>query len=90
MKKLLLSLSIFALVTCEIVSAKPLVIAHRGASGYLPEHSLQAATLAYAQGADFIEQDLVLSKDLVPVVLHDIHLETVSNVQLKFPQRHRE
>ncbi|MFT4940654.1 MAG: glycerophosphoryl diester phosphodiesterase [Paraglaciecola sp.] len=90
MKKLLLSLSIFALVACEIVSAKPLVIAHRGASGYLPEHSLQAATLAYAQGADFIEQDLVLSKDLVPVVLHDIHLETVSDVQLKFPQRHRE
>jgi glycerophosphoryl diester phosphodiesterase len=90
MKKLLLSLSIFALVACELVSAKPLVIAHRGASGYLPEHSLQAATLAYAQGADFIEQDLVLSKDLVPVVLHDIHLETVTDVQLKFPQRHRE
>ncbi|MFQ3234865.1 MAG: glycerophosphoryl diester phosphodiesterase [Paraglaciecola sp.] len=90
MKKLLLSLSMFTLVTCQLVWAKPLVIAHRGASGYLPEHSLQAATLAYAQGADFIEQDLVLSKDLVPVVLHDIHLETVTNVQLKFPQRHRE
>lgn len=90
MKKLLFYLAIFAFITSELVSAKPLVIAHRGASGYLPEHSLQAATLAYAQGADFIEQDVVLSKDRVPVVLHDIHLETVTDVQLKFPHRHRE
>lgn len=90
MKKLLLSLSILSLVTGELVSAKPLVIAHRGASGYLPEHTLEAATLAYALGADFIEQDLVLSKDLVPVVLHDIHLETVTDVELKFPQRYRD
>ena len=69
--------------------AQPLVIAHRGASGYLPEHTLEAATLAYAQGADFIEQDLVLSKDLVPVVLHDIHLDTVTDVAIKFPTRQR-
>ena len=69
--------------------AQPLVIAHRGASGYLPEHTLEAATLAYAMGADFIEQDLVLSKDLVPVVLHDIHLDTVTDVATKFPTRHR-
>lgn len=71
------------------VLAKPLVIAHRGASGYLPEHTLEAAILAYSQGADYIEQDLVLSKDLVPVVLHDIHLETVTNVEQIFPDRHR-
>ena len=70
--------------------AQPVVIAHRGASGYLPEHTLEAATLAYAQGADFIEQDLILSKDLVPVVLHDIHLDTVTDVATKFPARHRE
>jgi len=70
--------------------AKPIVIAHRGASGYLPEHTLEAVTLAFAQGADFIEQDLVLSKDLVPVVLHDIHLDTVTDVASKYPQRHRE
>jgi glycerophosphoryl diester phosphodiesterase len=66
------------------------VIAHRGASGYLPEHTLEAVTLAHMQGADFIEQDIVLSKDLVPVVLHDIHLETVSDVEQKFPARKRE
>ncbi|MGJ8679248.1 glycerophosphodiester phosphodiesterase [Paraglaciecola sp.] len=67
-----------------------LVIAHRGASGYLPEHTLESATLAYAQGADFIEQDLVVSKDNVLIVLHDIHLETVTNVEQKFPTRNRE
>ncbi|GAA0858379.1 glycerophosphodiester phosphodiesterase [Aliiglaciecola litoralis] len=69
--------------------AKPVVIAHRGASGYLPEHTLEAAILAYAQGADFIEQDIVLSKDHVPIVLHDIHLESVTNVESVFPNRHR-
>ncbi len=69
--------------------AQPLVIAHRGASGYLPEHTLEAAVLAYAQGADYIEQDLVLSKDQVPVVLHDIHIDTVTNVAEKYPQRKR-
>ena len=56
------------------------VIAHRGASGYLPEHTLEAYALAYGMGADFIEQDVVLSKDYQPIVLHDIHLDTVTNV----------
>jgi glycerophosphoryl diester phosphodiesterase len=81
-----LSLLLLACVSIE----DPLVIAHRGASGYLPEHTLEAVTLAHRQGADFIEQDVVLSKDLVPVVLHDIHLETVSDVEQKFPDRKRE
>lgn len=67
----------------------PIVIAHRGASGYLPEHTLEAATMAYMQGADFIEQDVVLSKDAVPIVLHDIHLDTATDVAIKFPQRKR-
>jgi len=66
------------------------VIAHRGASGYLPEHTLESAQLALQQGADYIEQDLVLSKDGVLLVLHDIHIETVTNVESIFPSRHRE
>lgn len=66
------------------------VIAHRGASGYLPEHTLEAAILAHGQGADYIEQDLVLSKDNVPVVLHDIHLETVTDVEQRFAHRARD
>ena len=70
-------------------SAGLTVIAHRGASGYLPEHTLEAAALAFAQEPDYIEQDVVLSKDNHPVVLHDIHLETVSDVESKYPQRAR-
>ena len=66
-----------------------IVIAHRGASGYLPEHTLSAVAYAYALGADFIEQDIVLSKDAHPVVLHDIHLDQVTNVKEKFPSRSR-
>lgn len=68
---------------------KPLVIAHRGASGYLPEHTLEAKAYAHALGADFIEQDLVLTKDDVPVVLHDIHLDTTTDVAKRFPGRQR-
>ena len=65
-------------------------IAHRGASGYLPEHTLQAAAYAHALGADYIEQDVVLSKDSVPVVLHDIYLNSVTNVKDKYSDRKRE
>ena len=67
----------------------PVVIAHRGASGYLPEHTAEAKVLAHAMGADLIEQDLVLSADNVPVVLHDIHLDTVTDAAARFPDRKR-
>lgn len=66
-----------------------IVIAHRGASGYLPEHTLAAKALAYGQGADYIEQDLVMTADDELIVLHDHHLETVSNVRSVYPQRAR-
>ena len=66
-----------------------LVIAHRGASGYLPEHTLAAKAMAYAQGADFIEQDLVMSKDDHVIVLHDLYLDTVTDVRDVFPDRAR-
>jgi len=42
----------------------PIVIAHRGASGYVPEHTLVGAAMAYGLGADFIEPDVVLTKDM--------------------------
>lgn len=70
-------------------AAAPVVIAHRGASGYLPEHTLAAKAYAHALGADYLEQDLVLTKDDVPVVLHDIYLDTVSDVATRFPDRRR-
>lgn len=65
------------------------VIAHRGASGYLPEHTLESKAMAHAMGADYLEQDLVLTKDDIPIVMHDIHLDTISNVAQIFPTRKR-
>lgn len=59
---------------------RPIVIAHRGASGYLPEHSLEAYKLGIEQGADFIEPDLVMTKDGILVARHDIYLSTTTNV----------
>ena len=67
-----------------------IVIAHRGASGYLPEHTLAAKAVAHAQGADYIEQDLVMTGDGEVIVLHDHHLDQVTNVRELFPDRHRE
>jgi len=67
-----------------------IVIAHRGASGYLPEHTMEAKAMAYAMNPDYIEQDLVLSKDDVPIVIHDIELDDVTDVAQKFPERKRE
>jgi glycerophosphoryl diester phosphodiesterase len=69
--------------------SNPIVIAHRGASGYLPEHTLGAYSLAHAQGADYIEQDLVITKDGHLICLHDIHLESTTNVEQVFPDRRR-
>jgi glycerophosphoryl diester phosphodiesterase len=83
------------LVGCQSVSKKEtkmnnkIVIAHRGASGYLPEHTLEAKAMAYHMNVDFIEQDLVLSKDDIPIVIHDIYLDDVTDVSKKFPNRKR-
>ena len=66
-----------------------IVIAHRGASGYLPEHTLPAKALAYAMGADYLEQDIVATRDDELLVLHDIHLDRVTNVAEVFPRRAR-
>ena len=65
------------------------VIAHRGASGYCVEHSEGAKALAHAQRADYIEQDVVLSKDKVFVVSHDLTLNATTNVQEIYPNRAR-
>lgn len=77
-------------IAAAAAPAAKIVIAHRGASGYLPEHTLPAIAMAHAMGADYLEQDVVLSKDDVPVVLHDIHIDTVTDVAKRFPARKRE
>ena len=68
---------------------RPVIIAHRGASGHLPEHTLPAKALAYAMGADYLEQDIVATRDDQLLVLHDIHLDEVTDVATRFPGRHR-
>ena len=85
-----LSLLLLGLLGGFNAVADPLVIAHRGASGYLPEHTLEAKALAYGMGADYIEQDIVLTKDNIPIVSHDIHLDAVTDVKQQFPNRARE
>jgi glycerophosphoryl diester phosphodiesterase len=66
---------------------KPLLIAHRGASGYAPEHTLAAYELAIEQGADFVEQDLQLTKDGTLICIHDADLARTTNVTELFPDR---
>jgi glycerophosphoryl diester phosphodiesterase len=86
----LMKYAIALLLLTNLSHASPLiVIAHRGASGYLPEHTLEAKTLAIQMGADFVEQDVVLSKDNVPFVTHDITLDEVTDVATRFPGRAR-
>ncbi len=59
---------------------RPLVIGHRGASGYLPEHTLEAYALAIELGADFIEPDLVATKDGVLIARHEPNITATTNV----------
>ena len=83
---------VFFSLTLPVFGEEPLdkiVIAHRGASGYLPEHTLEAYVMAYALGADFIETDLALTMDGVFVCIHDIYLEYTTNVKEIFPNRAR-
>ncbi len=60
---------------------RPLVIAHRGASNYLPEHTMEGYRLAVQMGADFIEPDLFITADGVLVARHDRSLNATTNVQ---------
>ena len=78
-----------AIMTPDQSQNVPVVIAHRGASGYLPEHTTEGVVLAHSMRADYIEQDVVLSKDSIPVVLHDLTLDDVTNVASVFPSRNR-
>src|SRR5688572_3669086 len=62
-------------------------VAHRGASAYAPEHTLAAYRLAIEMGADYVEQDLAVTKDGVLICLHDASLERTTNVEEVFPDR---
>jgi glycerophosphoryl diester phosphodiesterase len=66
-----------------IVATQPIVIAHRGASGLRPEHTLEAYRLGIEQGADYIEPDLVLTKDGVLVARHENEISGTTDVATK-------
>ena len=70
----------------------PRIIAHRGASGYRPEHTLDAYLLAIAQGADAVEPDVVMSRDGVLYVRHDLGLNDSTDIARRpeFARRARE
>lgn len=83
-KKLVLMATLFSSFT---TFASPLVIGHRGASGYRPEHTLEAYRLAIEQGADYIEPDLVATKDGVLIARHENEISGTTNAAEKFPHR---
>jgi glycerophosphoryl diester phosphodiesterase len=92
MKMIIRILCLLLITSCanKIELAKEfVVIAHRGASGYLPEHSLEGVAMAHAWDVDYIEADLVLTKDDLLVVLHDHHLDTTTNVATLYSKRKR-
>lgn len=86
-----LTVLLTAVIACSTIALRgataKVAIAHRGASGYAPEHTLAAYELALQQKADYIEPDLAVSKDGVLICLHDDTLERTTNVEEVFPTR---
>ena len=74
-------------ISADLDLPRPLVIGHRGASGLLPEHTLEAYALAIEQGAHFIEPDLVSTRDGVLIARHENELSDTTDVAEKFPNR---
>jgi glycerophosphoryl diester phosphodiesterase len=88
-------IAVFAVVVMTmsagpVAQGRKAVVAHRGASAYAPEHTLAAYRLALEQRADFVEQDLAVTKDGVLICLHDPSLERTTNVEERFPSRFTE
>jgi glycerophosphoryl diester phosphodiesterase len=77
------------LTALAAASSGPLVIAHRGASGYRPEHTLESYRLAVEMGADFIEPDLVSTKDGVLIARHENEIGSTTDVANRFLDRKR-
>src|SRR5262249_10167439 len=71
------------------VVASPIVIGHRGASGYRPEHTLAGYELAIDLGADYVEPDLVMTRDRVLVARHENEISGTTDVAERFPERRR-
>jgi len=87
MKAVVLFALVIAQINCKefqiagIPTDRPLNIAHRGSSGMLPEHTVEAYRLAIDQGADVIECDVCLTKDLQMICMHDAWLTTATDIE---------
>jgi glycerophosphoryl diester phosphodiesterase len=76
-------------LAASAAAPRPLIIGHRGASGHRPEHTLASYRLAAEMGADFIEPDLVSTKDGVLIARHENEIGGTTDVAAKFPDRRR-
>ena len=70
---------------CQQDDDEPLVTGHRGAPGYLPDHTLEGYKLAIELGADYIEPDLVSTKDGYLIARHEPNIGGTTDVASKFP-----
>ena len=79
----------FSLPFKTLNSMQPIVVGHRGASGVLPEHTIEAYARAIDMGADFVEPDLVVTKDGVLIARHEPNITSTTNVAslLQFASR---
>jgi len=89
LKRILIALVIVLAIGLIAVAQGKIVIGHRGAAGYLPEETLAGYAFGYALGADYLEPDLVMTKDGHFICMHDIYLEPTTDVEQVFPNRHR-
>ena len=87
LRSLTVALILLMSVTGTAQYSKKTLVAHRGASAYAPEHTAAAYRLAIEMGADFVEQDLAVTKDNVLICIHDASLERTTNVEEVFPDR---
>jgi glycerophosphoryl diester phosphodiesterase len=83
----MLAILALAIMSVDAQATRKLNVAHRGASGYAPEHTLASYRLALEMGADYVEQDLAVTRDGVLICLHDPTLERTTNVEELFPDR---
>lgn len=89
-RALVVTLTAMWVLAASVFAQGVTVTAHRGASGYLPELTLESFAMAHAQGVDFIEIDLIMSQDGALIVMHDFTLEATTNVEEVFPDRYRD
>ena len=79
--------SFLFVVSAEAVFKIPLILGHRGACGHRPEHTLASYKLAIEMGADYVEPDLVMTKDKVLMARHENEISGTTDVATKFPDR---